>query len=109
MKPSIVFPQNDDADALINCAGIIRWIFEMDAETLAEMRGKGNGDIAAAVERMQARGRSAIAAESLKARPRGLDSLLWDVFHGEELEAWLRAHPGRADEVKNWIMREGAP
>lgn len=99
-KPSIV---QQGEELYLNAAGILRWIYQMDAATLDEMRQNGKPEKAARVERFQERARAAVAAESLMAEPRDLNALLWATFDGAELNRRLGT---MGSDAVMWLLDE---
>ena len=91
-------------EGVLNPAGIIRWIFGMDAADLAEMSSNGKADMAAKVLRFQERARGALASEAAKASPRTEDEVLWTVGRGEALQRVAAKDSQDADAILRVVL-----
>lgn len=90
---------SDDSVYLIYTSGVMKVAFYSD---LADIK---SGSPRERMRRFQERVNGALAAESIKAKPRSLDEVLWRDFDGPGLERDMKA--GRADAVERWLDRCG--
>jgi hypothetical protein len=73
-----------DGDFLLNASGILRCLYEMDEQDIADAK---NGE---RIRRFQERARGLVNAEIIRVQPRTIDDILYDEFRGDAIVAKLR-------------------
>lgn len=95
-KVPSALPMPDGTNSL-NMAAVIRWLWEMDHEDLAEM---GNLEVRAKLIAWKERVAAVQRACIVMACPPSLDDLLWEHGNGDELERRLKALPREPGTIK---------